>query len=265
MKKMPEISITLPSLRPEATLQRVKEFSATNGDSDYELVIVSPFAIEGDRVVHIQEKEPRGTAFANDIAYKNASADYIVWWADDVVPTENCLANIVNFVKSKNEPFIASFRMKDRFGKEKPQWTIYGKLLAGFGCASRNTIDLIGGYFDTAYRSYWQDPDMCLRAWTRGGKVEVCPNAWVIMEHIFDQLRDDNWDKYQVEDTKTFLNRWHDTFGKGIDRDSVQKDWAVISKPVYSPLTKLRLQLISLLARVPYLVKIKRSIWNKFA
>ena len=261
---MPEISITLPSLRPETALQRVREFSATNGDSDYELIIVSPFAIEGDKVVHIQEKEPKGTAFANDMAYQNSSADHIVWWADDLVPTVNCLANIVNFVKSKKDPFIASFRMKDRFGKEKPQWTIYGKLLAGFGCASRNTLDLIGGYFDTAYRSYWQDPDMCLRAWTRGGKVEVCQNAWVVMEHIFDKLRENNWDKYQLEDTKTFLDRWHNTLGKGIERDRVQRDWTVISKPVYSTAEKIRLRLIFWLASIPYLRKIKRSLGKRF-
>ena len=54
---MPEVSIILPSLRPEAVLQRIKEFSITNKDVDYEIVVVSPFTIKQDRVVHIYEEK----------------------------------------------------------------------------------------------------------------------------------------------------------------------------------------------------------------
>ncbi len=42
---MAEVSILLPSLRRDAVLLRIQEFSATNANVDYEIVVVSPFAI----------------------------------------------------------------------------------------------------------------------------------------------------------------------------------------------------------------------------
>ncbi len=172
---MPEVSIILPSLRPEAVLQRIKEFSITNKDVDYEIVVVSPFTIKQDRVVHIYEEKQLGTVHAHNIAYKNSSGEYVVWWADYTSPTTNCLSNMLSFIKGRKEPFIGSFSVKDGRGRKIPRLGVYGKLYACFGCASKNTINLIGGYFDSVYKCYWADPDMCLRAWQNGGKVKVCP------------------------------------------------------------------------------------------
>lgn len=229
---MPEVSIILPSLRPTAVLQRIKEFSITNRDSDYEIVVVSPFTIKEDRVVHIYEEEQLGSTFANNTAYENSSGEYIVWWADDVYPTTNCLSNMLRFVKSKRDPFIGSFRLR-RGGREKSQWIVYGKLYACLGCASRNTLKLIGGFFDPIFKHYWVDPDMCLRTWEKGGRVEICPDAWVEDENIIDEVRENSWNKYFATDTQTFLNRWHDTLGRGIEKD--WRNWRIINKTLLAP------------------------------
>lgn len=226
---MPEISIILPSLRPEAVLKRIEESAITNGNLDCEIIVLSPFVIKQDRVVHIYEKEPLGNVLAHHIAYENFSGKYIVYWSDDVYPTANCLANMLRFVKSKREPFIGSFRLR-RGGFEKSQWTVYGKLYACLDYLSRNTINLIGGYFEPVYKAHWADPDMCLRVWEKGGRVEVCPEAWVEVYHIVDQVRERSWEKFFAKDKETFFNRWHDKLGRGVARD-----WRLINRPLYIP------------------------------
>lgn len=224
---MPEISIILPSLRPELVLQRIKEFYKTNRDSDYEIIVVSPFKVRGDRVVHIYERELAGTIHAHNVAYENSSGRYIVPWADDTSPTTGCLSNMLRFVKSRKEPFIGAFRIKDRRGGELSHWAVYGKLYAGFACFSKKTVELAGGYYDPVYKGYWADPDMCLRNWERGGKVEVYPNAWVVTENLVDGVVTNNLSKYFDKDAETFFNRWHGRLGKGMERT-----FEAVNKPI---------------------------------
>lgn len=230
---MPEVSITLPSLRREAVLRMIKELSMTNGNVDYEIIVVSPFTVKEDRVVHIYEENALGNIHAANVAYENSSGKYIMTWCDDVFPTINCISDMLNFVKNENDPFIGSFKIRYRQGHEHPQFGVYDKLYACYGFCSRDTINLIGGYLDTVYKSHWADPDIALRTWEKGGKVKVCPNAYVIMDHIDDEVTRNNSKKYFDNDKITFLNRWHDKLGKGIDRNLVNNQWNIINKPIF--------------------------------
>jgi GT2 family glycosyltransferase len=227
---MPEVSITLPSLRRDAVIRTIKEFSVTNGDIDYEILVVSPFPVKEDRVTHIYEDKALGSVYAQKVAYENSSGKYVMYWADDHHPTINCISNMLSFVKGHKDPFIGSFRVKVQ-GQEVNQWCAYDRLYACFGCFSRNTVDLIGGYLDIAYGAHWADPDMALRTWEKGGQVKVCPNAWIVAEQISDGLVTNNWNKYFEKDKETFLNRWHHKLGNGIARERVNKEWTLINKP----------------------------------
>ncbi len=213
------ISIILPSLRRRAVIRRIKEFSG-----DYEIIVVSPFIVKG--AVHIYEPYPLGSIHAHNLAYRNCSGDYIMWWADDTSPTENCLENMVNFVKGK-DLFIGSFRVKDRRGTELVQWSINGKLYACFGCVARETLDSIGGYFNPMYKSYWADPDMSLRVWGKGGRVEVCPDAWVITEGISDKISVENSKKYFQQDMETFVKRWGKADNKPIGEGKLYPQFSI--------------------------------------
>jgi hypothetical protein len=71
---------------------------------------------------------------------------------------------------------------------------------------------------------------MCLRAWEKGGRVEVCPDAWVESNNIIDEVREGNMNKFFDKDTETFFNRWHGKLGKGME-----KDWRIINRPIYIP------------------------------
>ena len=224
---MPEISVLLPSLRKEAAAQRIQEFARTNGSADYEIILVSPFAVNEKRVLHIPEGKAQGDIHAANMAYRRASAPFIVWWADDARPTPHCLSRMLRFIRKHREPFIGCFRLKNRHGDELESWSVYGRLYACWGMASQNTLCSIGGFLDPQFKRFWSDPDMSLRAWEKGGSVKICPNAWVIISHIEDEVKRKGLEAYFVADTETFFNRWHEKLGKGQPRI-----WTEINKPI---------------------------------
>ena len=251
---MAELSILLPSLRPDAVRRKVEEFLLTNADVDYELVIVSPFKVEGERVVHVPETERRGVIHAINEAYRHDKGQYIVLWSDDATPEHGCLRRMLDFVRNKPIPFLASFRRRGLNGKEAEQWAVYGKLYAGWLCAARQTFDRVGGLFEPSFKNYWADPDLSLRVWKQGGKVEVCKDAWIGVEQIDDQVKSDNLSSSFDKDTSVFFERWHSEFGKG-----ARKVWTDINVPVPHSLGG---HVRAVLRRVPLLRKIKRSVAN---
>lgn len=251
---MSEISILLPSLRPQAVFRSIDEFLLTNPGVDYEIVVVSPFKVEGDRVIHIVEEKRQGVIQAMNQAYKRASGEHIVVWSDDASPENNCLQCMLDFVKSHDAPFIAGFRLRDIKGKELEQWSVYGKLYVGWLCASKKTFDAVGGLFDSRFKNYWADPDLSLRVWGKEGKVAVCQDAWIKVAQIDDKIKKDNLSAFFDADTEVFFNRWHDEFGKGLTRN-----WIDINLPVPCSIGG---RIRAILRKAPYLRKIKYSVMN---
>lgn len=249
---VPEVSILLPSLRPDAVALKVKQFQETNPDMDYELVVVSPFEIVGEKVVHVLETERRGVIHAINQAYTHAQGKFIVLWSDDATPEAGCLKAIIEFVKGKQTPFLASFRRRDIRGVEHEQWAVYGKLYAGWLCADRATFELVGGLFNPAYRNYWADPDLSLRVWENGGEVAVCREAWINVEQINDQVKSENLKSSFEIDTETFFGYWHSKLGKG-----KRKDWESINVAIPHSLTG---HVRALLRRIPHLRKLKNYL-----
>jgi len=216
---MPELSILLPSLRRDAARQRIEEFAQTNGDTDYEIVLVSPFDdLRGDRVVNVPEPEACGSVAGTITAYEHSSAPYLAYWSDDVSPTPRCLTRMLDFVKGKPAPFIGSFRVRDLAGREFPHRTVYGRLYADWGCLSRESIDEAGGFFDAGYRVYWADPDLSLRTWLNNGCVGICPDEWIERNDIADPLKESNRTCHFLQDAEVFLDRWHAQMGDGLKR-----------------------------------------------
>ena len=252
---MAEISILLPSLRPQSVSRVVREFFLTNATIDYEIIVVSPFQVEGKRVIHVFEKERQGVIHAINEAYRNASGEYIVVWSDDASPENRCLQLMLDFVKAHSTPFVAGFSLKDiKEDKELEQWSVYGKLYVGWLCATKKTLDAVGGLFEPSYKNYWADPDLSLRVWSKGGEVAVCPNAWIKIEQIVDQVKAENIESSFDGDTKTFFDRWHEMLGKNSKRI-----WTDINTQIpYSFSGKCR----AMLRKVPYLRRIKYSVLN---
>jgi len=214
----PNISILLPSLREQVVKARIKDFEYTNPDFNYEIIVVSPFKVEGNKVIWIQEHSKSNSVSATRIAYYFSKADYIIYFSDDVIPTIFCLENIYNFIKQKEDPFIAAFKMITPSGKEIGPFGTYDKLYACYGCLSKNTIDKIGGFWPSDFLYSWADIDMSLRCWEIGGKVEICQNAVVIPNQIEDEVYKEHRNTFQ-QDFQVFLKKWHHKLGRNLPEE----------------------------------------------
>lgn len=244
-------------MRPQAVMERIKEFSLTNSDTDYEIIVVSPFGLNNDikKVTQLHEEKSSGTVSPTNRAYRHSSAPFVAFWADDVSPAPRCLSHMLRFARSHDDPFMGAFRFRDEHGKEREPWSVYDRLYAFWGCLSKKTVGKVGGLFDPIFKSFWADPDLSLRIWTRGGKVEICPDAWVVMKNINDRTKNHNLDSYFESDTETFFNRWHDAMGGGKKRV-----WTAVNKPICSPARRFWIGLYARLSTNRRLRAIKQSI-----
>ncbi|MDX9690771.1 MAG: glycosyltransferase [Alphaproteobacteria bacterium] len=214
----PRISVILPSLREKSVNSRIQEMAACNPDCDYELLIISPFDVEGPHVVHIKEHVRRGVIYAMNDAYRYAKGHFIVLWSDDAQPTPNCLNAIADFVADKKPPFLASFRKQLSNGKETEQYSIYGRLAPGWLCTTKETIEMVGGLFNPILKNYWADPDLAMRVWDKGGSAEVCREASITILQANDDIKQQNLTASFQKDMDTFFNIWHEKYGDGKPR-----------------------------------------------
>lgn len=225
---MPELSILLPSLRPDCVEERIKEFAAEAERLDYELIIVSPFEVSGPCVRWIHETEARGCLAAMQQAYEASESPYIMYWSDDAGPLPGSTQVMLAFVKEHQDPFVGSFRLLEGRGFEVDQWAVYEKLYACWGCVSRRTLDMVGGLFDPRYSGYWADPDLGLRVWKAGGQVRVCPDAFAKVKNENDETASKNKESFFKSDTDAFFARWHEQYGQG----RPITDWREFNCPV---------------------------------
>ena len=216
MKKT-DISILLPSLREDLLKRTIEEFAKTNFNVNYEIVVVSPFPIKTDKVVWLKENKRRGSVSATNIAYQFSKGNYKIYFSDDVSPNKDCLKNMLDFMETNKPPFIGAFKMMNT-SEEIGPFGAYDKLYACYGCLSKETIQLIGGFFNLSFMYSWADIDLSLRCWEIGGEVKICQNAIVLPRQVNDKIYQDHRNTFQ-KDFETFTNIWHDKLGKDIPRE----------------------------------------------
>jgi len=221
---MKEISILLPSLRPEASELSIREFETTNPNVDYEIVLVSPFQpVYSHRVKWIKEQNVLGSVIATQMAWENSIGEYVMYFSDDVSPMGNCLRNMLEFMKTKTNPFIGASKMMNQNRREIGPFGAYKRLYACYGCMSRETVKMLDGIFSRDFFYSWGDIDLSMKCWEQGGKVEICQDAIVIPRQIEDEVYKEHRSKYFQRDEEVFLSKWHDKLGKGYKRNEVNR------------------------------------------
>lgn len=219
------VSIIVPSLRPELAEGCINSIHKNAGDLDYEIVVVSPFDVEPhEKVVHVKEKERGGTGKAIATGYKKAEGEYIMHFNDHcrVLTSLNIMMDFMR--PHDKEIFEGRFFTIDvkTMDAEKQGVLIergdyvdhairvFGKVFAGFMCMRKDKADEIGGFLDYPYYKAWfLDPDLSLRVWKAGGRMETCNDARVLLlpEPKNDTVVPQNR-KYYKEDSEAFHKRW---------------------------------------------------------
>jgi len=215
---MSDISILLPSLREKEVNIVIDEFAKTNRNVNYEIVVVSPFEVKGEKVVYVKEECSARSVSATRNAYFNSSSNYVVYFSDDCHPTNNCLYEMLNFVDGKKVPFIGAFKMLQG-NREIGPFKCYNLGYACYGCTSKENIAKIGdAVFNKQFLYSWADCDLALRIWEIGGIVETCSKAIVNPKQIEDSIYLDHRKTFE-KDFNVFCDIWHEKLGKSISRE----------------------------------------------
>lgn len=228
---MSKISILLASLREQECKERIKEL--TNDKLEYEIVVTSPFPVEGKNVIWVPELERQGNVWAMYQAYIKSSGDYIIYMADDTILLPKEIENMIKFLELEPTiPTLGSFTMVSTEGQEQNHWciqTLNGNryLYACYGCINRKWIDLVNGFFDIDFKHSWCDPDFSMRIWNiKNGRVVKCSEAKVInKQNNFDSIHEENTKMYFEKDTKTFIKKWGHLIG-----DDQLQEWNKFNK-----------------------------------
>ncbi|MHB8124404.1 MAG: glycosyltransferase family 2 protein [Desulfitobacteriaceae bacterium] len=227
----PEISVILPTLRPEKAWKCIENIASSSEGINYEVVVVSPLNMRDllvgckgyQRIIFVLEKNKEGSCKANTLGYENATGKYIFALADDHRLGQDCLKNLLEFMRPHDhERFLAGARCYGVYGAA-PECKTYGFYYAFNPCIQKNVVKHVGGFYDPYYKSYYGDPDLSMRVWHSGGKVELCPDAWVEFHNEFDDVDFESHDDYAERDFNAFFKRWHPIYGHLVNSNN-EKD-----------------------------------------
>lgn len=202
------VSIIVPSVRPKmmsALKDRIARFT-----KDYELIVISPYSIDG--VIHVKEDKTDGVYKAVEKGLKVAKGEYILHIPDDIFPSTGWVDNMIDFVGDRF--VIGNYRSCTRESCCSEE-SYYDMPYSWFPFLSRKTLDRLGGVLmDTYYSSFYGDPDLSIRMWQAGGRVETCHKAWIILVGDLDEAKRISLDRYEAKDKEKFIKRWTPVYGE---------------------------------------------------
>jgi glycosyltransferase involved in cell wall biosynthesis len=215
---MPLFSILLPSLRPDYAENAIRQVLMCSVGQDYELIVISPFEVGGDRIRHVPEVEPQGDSAAFHAGLQVASGKIVVPMIDDFAPAYGWLDRIeeaVDVHERRALPFCGSL-----YWVNHPWFnTAYDLYHPFFPVMSRRSIDRIGEYIDRRFRTHFGDVDLGLRIWSDGGRCALLTEAPIYKARPELDDRQSPLKKLTVQsDFDALVARWHDRYGRGRGR-----------------------------------------------
>jgi hypothetical protein len=223
----PLISITLPSLYPEACAAALRNIRSTTRGS-YEVIVVSPFAPEDailSNILWLREAQgqQQGCAFAHEDASRYARGEYIVPFADDHAFVDGWDEKVIAEYKARScstpNTFVLGLRgthsahIGTNFG-------IYYPYFPFMSCADMREVGFIGG----AYRRGFGDSDLAMRVWDSGGRCEFT-EGFYLYPTAADKRKEGEGGRpggpYTEGDLKLFVERWAPKYGEGFDTSRI--------------------------------------------
>lgn len=207
-----KLSVIIPSLRAEKIEALAKKFAEYV--KDYELIVISPNEITVENVVWIKEEERLGIYKAVERGVKVMKGDFVLHMPDDIEIFPETVDTALKFVDGKKK-FIGGFRCVGIGNQVFEIGGYYGTIFASCPIFSRDTLKgLDNTLMDTYYSSFYGDPDLSLRLWTRGGTVSICEDAKMLLKGCHDEHKISSLEMYEKEDNKKFIERWSPILGE---------------------------------------------------
>jgi glycosyltransferase involved in cell wall biosynthesis len=209
---MIEVSIIIPSLRQE-NIKKLAEFFEKIISVKYELIVISPYEIDGPNIVMVKEDKPKGIYRAVKEGLPYVKGDYILHMPDDACFSSGSLEHMINFSNSFSGRIFLGNWMVYNWPTVYEQGSYYDLPFSGFPFMKRKDLEKIGEFMDTHYDSFYGDPDLSLRVWDNNGIVALCPNAWMAIDSKMDDVKSQSLEKYEKSDKDKFIRRWKPIHG----------------------------------------------------
>ncbi len=209
------ISITLPSLHPEALAAALANLAATTR-GPYEVLVVSPFepwGVPSNTVFRwFREENPAGCAAAHAVAARHAQGDLVFAFADDHEMVDGwdlqALVEFDNRCPYDRTPFCLGLRGAHS-GHVGTNWGVYYPYFPIMARAPARRLGWIGNDYHLGFG----DSDLAMRVWASGGRCEWT-DAGLIRPTPSDKRKgDEDAALYAQADLDLFVGRWWPRFG----------------------------------------------------
>jgi glycosyltransferase involved in cell wall biosynthesis len=204
-----KVSITLPSIYPEALDRALQNIEATTR-TDHEVIVVSPFRVDRSNVVWVEEKERRGCNFAHDMAARKATGDFITAFVDDVLYVDDWDERIISDFIEREKILDGNNVLGLRFSGQRHVGTVFGIYYPYFPFMRRSNLQKFG-WLGPEYRLGFGDADLGMRVWHRGGRCEFSRESVLI---VTEDDRRKGETLFAPEDLVLFTSRWANVYGR---------------------------------------------------
>ncbi|MBC7785605.1 MAG: glycosyltransferase [Burkholderiales bacterium] len=228
---MIDLSIVLPTCNRAPLLARAIETVAATARCKWELIVVDGASQDdtwptllryqqqyGDRLQVIREEKRRGFVKAMNLGFLNARGRNMMWLNDDARPLPGALDNALSQIDRApaDVAFLAMFHRWHSIKNVAYQATINnavyslchirGTLYANFPIGRRAMFDQLG-YFDEQFVFCGADPDLSLKAWLAGYRVEPAWGVCIDHDEYHDDRRDEDSPQLQADNARLFA-KW---------------------------------------------------------
>lgn len=197
------ISVILPTIRPAQFRRSFDSVAAAADGVSYEIVVVADFENEG--LLHCQwiVAERRGVIDAINVAYDAARGDHLFLSNDESWLEAGALRTLLRECEATPEQLLSPLHIPPY------PFFYYGLPFVPFPFATRRLFDSLGGMLDPAYRGFYADPDLSMRAHAAGVTLRVVPEARLHHEQNLNALgHRESIASYLAADRETFRRRW---------------------------------------------------------
>jgi GT2 family glycosyltransferase len=274
-----KVSIIVPNYNGKLLLEKnlpyVIQASKSSKNSVNEIIVVDDGS--GDRSVQLIKKEfpqvklivhkkNRGFSDAVNTGVRMAQGDLVALLNNDVKPSSNFLVHSIKHFKDK-KVFAVSFNegkyswaegyFEDGFVQHRPGPKSKASHISfwasgGSGLFRRDIWHKLGGMDQELYTPYyWEDVDICYRAWKRGYKILWEPKSKVIHKHAQTIKKQKKTKKQRILQRNHLLFIWKNITSSNLIKKHI---FNLLKKTVKKP-GYIKIVLNALL----YISKVKRK------
>ena len=228
---MYDLSIVIPTADRAELLERGLEALRFGVDCSFEVIVVNGASADrtpqvlanarewlGERLTVIDEARREGFVKAANKGFRAARGRHLTWLNDDARALPSSLDCAVAQIDTAPQDvgFLALFHrwhsLRNVAYETMHQGQTYrlchvrGTLYANFAVGRRETFERLG-FFDERYFFYGADPDLSLKAWNAGLRIEPAYGAWIEHDEYADTRRECDAECGREDNEKLFA-KW---------------------------------------------------------